>query len=210
MLAILGFATIVVFLLLILTRTMSVLTALVVVPLVSGLAAGFGLSELSTMMLDGIRQVAPTGVLLFFAVLYFAIMLDAGLFDPIIVFILKRVKGDPLRVVIGTAILTMIVHLDGDGTATFMIVVTAFIPVYKALGMSRLVLAGIVALGVGPLHLVPWSGTSARAIATLNTTAHSLFNPNIPAIIAGMTWVLAVAIFFGLRERRRQGIQHLD
>jgi citrate-Mg2+:H+ or citrate-Ca2+:H+ symporter, CitMHS family len=209
-LSILGFATILTFLVLVITRKFSVITALVIVPVVFGLFGGFTVTELSGFMLKGIIQVAPTGVMLIFAVLYFAIMLDAGLFDPVVVHIVKTVKGDPLKVVIGTAILTMIVHLDGDGTATFMIVISAFLPIYKELKMSRLVLAGIVALSVGPLHLVPWSGTSARAISTLNTVAPKIFNPNIPAIIAGIAWVLFVAYIFGRRERKRIGILDLQ
>jgi citrate-Mg2+:H+ or citrate-Ca2+:H+ symporter, CitMHS family len=208
--ALLGFSTIAIFLLLILTKRLSVITALVVVPVVVGLLAGFNPTELGEMMLAGIKQVAPTGIMLVFAVLYFAVMLDAGLFDPVVAFIIKTIKGDPLKVVVGTALLTMIVHLDGDGTATFMIVITAFLPIYKELKMNRLVLAGIVALSVGPLHLVPWSGTSARAITTLNTTAPELFNPNVPAILAGIGWVLLVAYIFGMRERKRLGIIHLS
>lgn len=210
MLAFLGFATIIVFLTLILTKRLSVITALVVVPIVFGLIAGVGVKELSEMMLAGIKQVAPTGILLFFAVLFFAVMLDVGLFDPVIAFIIRQVKGDPLKVVMGTAILTMIVHLDGDGTATFMIVISAFLPVYRELKMSRLILAGVVALSVGPMHLVPWSGTSARAIGTLNSTAAEIFNPNIPAIIGGIIWVLFVAYIFGKRERKRLGVVHFD
>ncbi|QMU27130.1 CitMHS family transporter [Adhaeribacter radiodurans] len=206
MLAILGFATIVVFLLLIITKRLSVITALVVVPLAFGLFAGFTIQELAEMILTGIKQVAPTGILLIFAVLYFSVMLDVGLFNPLVSLIMKYVKGDPLKIVMGTAILTMIVHLDGDGTATFMIVISAFLPLYKQLNMSRLVLAGIVALSVGPMHLVPWSGTSARAIATLNSDAIHIFNPNIPAILAGIGWVLFVAYWFGKKERKRLGI----
>jgi CitMHS family citrate-Mg2+:H+ or citrate-Ca2+:H+ symporter len=76
--------------------------------------------------------------------------------------------------------------------------------------MNKLVLAGIVALSVGPLHLVPWSGTSARAIATMNAQASDIFNPNVPAIIAGIGWVLFVAYVFGKRERARLGIVSLD
>jgi citrate-Mg2+:H+ or citrate-Ca2+:H+ symporter, CitMHS family len=208
--ALLGFSTIAIFLVLILTKRLSVITALVVVPVVVGLLAGFNPTELGEMMLAGIKQVAPTGIMLVFAVLYFAVMLDAGLFDPVVAFIIKTIKGDPLKVVVGTALLTMIVHLDGDGTATFMIVITAFLPIYKELKMNRLVLAGIVALSVGPLHLVPWSGTSARAITTLNTTAPELFNPNVPAILAGIGWVLLVAYILGMRERKRLGIVHLS
>jgi CitMHS family citrate-Mg2+:H+ or citrate-Ca2+:H+ symporter len=205
-LALLGFTTIAVFLILILTKRLSVITALVLVPLVFGIFAGFNPKELGEMMLGGIKQVAPTGIMLVFAVLYFAVMLDAGLFDPVVAFIIKTVKGDPLKVVMGTAILTMIVHLDGDGTATFMIVLSAFLPIYKELKMDRLVLAGIVALSVGPLHLVPWSGTSARAISTMGSTASEIFNPNVPAIIAGIMWVLFVAYILGSRERKRLGI----
>lgn len=208
--ALLGFLTIGVFLVAILSKRLSVITALVLVPIVFGLIAGVPLKELAEMMLAGIKQVAPTGILLVFAVLYFAVMLDVGLFDPVISFIIKQVKGDPLKVVMGTAILTMVVHLDGDGTATFMIVISAFLPIYKELKMSRLVLAGIVALSVGPLHLVPWSGTSARAIATMNSSAPQIFNPNVPAIIGGIIWVLIVAYILGKKERSRLGVVQLE
>lgn len=206
MLSLLGFATILIFLVLIMTKKLSVMTALVITPIVFGLLAGFSPKELGDFALAGIKQVAPTGVLLMFAVLYFATMLDAGLFDPVIAAIIKSVKGDPLKVILGTAILTMIVHLDGDGTATFMIVLSAFLPIYKRLKINRKILASIVALSVGPLHLVPWSGTSARAISTLKSDAVHIFNPNIPAIVAGIVWVLFVAYFFGQKERKRLGI----
>ena len=210
MLALLGFTTIGIFLVLIITKRLSVITALVLVPLLMGFLAGFGPKELGEMILAGIKQVAPTGILLTFAVLYFGTMLDVGLFDPIITTIIRYVKGDPLKVIVGTAVLTMIVHLDGDGTATFMIVMSAFLPIYKQLGISRLILTGIVALSVGPMHLVPWSGTSARAISTLKTDATQLFNPNIPAIVAGIGWVLFVAYWFGLQERKRLGVTDLN
>ena len=209
MLSFFGFATIALFLVLIITKRLSVITALVLVPLVMGLLAGFSPKELGEMILAGIKQVAPTGILLMFAVLYFATMLDAGLFDPVVSAIIRYVKGDPLKVIMGTAMLTMIVHLDGDGTATFMIVLSAFLPIYRQLNINKLILPGIVALSVGPLHLVPWSGTSARAISTLKTDATQLFNPNIPAIIAGVIWVLFVAYWFGLKERKRLGITDL-
>ena len=210
MLALYGFLTIVIFLLLIITKRLSVITALVVVPVVFAFIAGFNYTEIGTMALAGIKQVAPTGILLMFAVLYFAVMLDAGLFDPVIALIVRSVKGDPLKVIVGTAVLTMIVHLDGDGTATFMIVLSAFLTIYQKLGISRLMLTGIVALSVGPMHLVPWSGTSVRAMSALHTDAVHMFNPNIPAMIGGMAWVLFVAYIFGKRERKRLGVVQFE
>lgn len=210
--AIAGFLTILVFLAAIISKRMSVITALVLIPIGAALLVGIPVKELGPMILDGIKQVAPTGIMLIFAVLYFAIMLDVGLFDPVIHRLLKIVGGDPKKVLIGTAILTMLVHLDGDGTATFMIVISAFLPLYERLQIKKFYLAGIVALGVGPIHLVPWSGTSARAISTLQTDATHIFNPNLWAILGGVIWVLFVAYYWGKKEQTRLGIQqvHVD
>ncbi|MDO2305894.1 SLC13 family permease, partial [Escherichia coli] len=86
---------------------------------------------LGPMMLDGIRTLAPTGVMLMLAILYFAIMIDSGLFDPAVRKILRLVKGDPLKVSLGTAALAMIVSLDGDGSTTYMICVADVLPLYS-------------------------------------------------------------------------------
>ncbi|WP_134699478.1 CitMHS family transporter [Ammoniphilus sp. YIM 78166] len=205
MLALLGFLTIAIFLYLIMSKRVSVIAALVLVPLIAGLIGGFG-AELGGMMLEGIKQVAPTGVMLVFAILFFSIMMDAGLFDPIVSRIIRIVKGDPLKVVIGTALLAMIAHLDGNGASTFVITISALLPLYKVLGMSQLVLAGVVALSAGVMNMAPWGGPTARAITTLNADSAQLFNPVIPAMIAGIVWVFFVAYLLGKKERARLGI----
>lgn len=209
MLAILGFATIAAFLFAIMTRRMSVLVALILIPTVAGLLAGAG-PELGKMMLDGIVRVAPVGVMIIFAVLYFGLMLDVGLFDPMIRRLLRFVKGDPLKVVLATAILTMAVSLDGDGATTFLITVSAMLPLYQRLGMDRLVLSGVVALGAGVMNILPWGGPTVRAMAALKADSSAIFNPVVPAMLAGIAWVLVVAYVLGRRERARLGVATLD
>ena len=208
-LALLGFLTIGIFLFLIMTNRLSVLIALVLVPVVFALIGGFGL-EIGQMMLDGVIKVAPTGIMIIFAVLYFGLMIDTGLFDPMINKMLQLVKGDPLKVVIGTAVITMLVALDGDGASTFMITVTALLPLYKRLKMNPLVLAGVVALGAGVMNLAPWGGPTARAMTALNTDAAALFHPVLPAMIVGILWVLFSAFWLGKKERARLGIINLN
>ncbi len=205
MLAILGFLTIGVFLYLIMTKRLSVLIALVLVPIVFSLIGGFGLG-IGEMMLAGIVKVAPTGIMVAFAVLYFGLMMDTGLFDPIVSKMLLIVKGDPLKVVVGTAVITLLVSLDGDGASTFMITISALLPLYKRLKMNPLILAGVVALGAGVMNLAPWGGPTARAMATLNVTSAQLFNPILPAMVAGILWVLFSSYLLGKRERERIGI----
>jgi CitMHS family citrate-Mg2+:H+ or citrate-Ca2+:H+ symporter len=210
MLSLLGFLTICVFLALIFTRRLSVLLSLIIVPIAFALIGGFGPKEIGEMILAGVKLVAPTGILLIFAVLYFALMIDTGLFDPVIQGIIAIAKGDPLKITLGTAILTMLVHLDGDGTATFMITITALMPIYKRLGMNKLILPCIVALSAGVMHLVPWSGTVARALNVMKTDPAHLIVPILPAMAGGIIWVLGVAFWLGLKERRRLGIVALN
>ncbi|MEQ4724087.1 citrate:proton symporter [Nonomuraea sp. B19D2] len=204
MLAALGFTTIVLFLLLTMTKRVSVLIALVLIPVLAALAGGFG-GELGKMILDGLGKVAPTGIMIAFAVLYFSLMIDAGLFDPLICGILRLAKGDPLRIAVGTAVLTMCVALDGDGASTFLITVSALLPVYRRLGMSPLVLSGVVCLGAGVMNLIPWGGPTARAMAALKLDSSQVFTPVLPAMAAGIVWVLVASYLIGLRERRRLG-----
>lgn len=209
MLALLGFLTIGVFLLAIFTKKLSVIVSLVIIPIIFGLIGGFG-EEIGGLMLDGLIQVAPTGIMLVFAIMYFGLMMDVGLFDPMIKKIIQIVKGDPLKVVMGTVFLAMIVHLDGNGSATFMITITAMLPIYEKLGMNRLILAGVVALGAGVMNIIPWGGPTARAITTLNAEAVDIFNPIIPAMIAGIVWVLFASYLIGRKERKRLGIINIE
>jgi CitMHS family citrate-Mg2+:H+ or citrate-Ca2+:H+ symporter len=204
MLAALGFATIAVFLFTIMTKRLSVLVALILIPTVAGLLAGAG-ADIGKMMLNGVGRVAPVGVMIIFAVLYFGLMLDVGLFDPMIDRLLRFVKGDPLRVVLATAILAMAVALDGDGATTFLITVSAMLPLYQRLGMNRLVLSGTICLGAGVMNILPWGGPTVRAMAALKADASAIFNPVVPAMAVGILWVLAVAYILGRRERARLG-----
>ncbi|MFG1964577.1 CitMHS family transporter [Nonomuraea sp. NPDC049028] len=204
MIALLGFLTIGLFLVLTMTRRVSVLTALVLVPVLTALAGGFG-AEMGPMILAGLGKVAPTGIMIAFAVLYFSLMIDTGLFDPLIRGILRLAKDDPLRIAVGTAVITMCVALDGDGASTFLITVSALLPVYKRLRMSPLVLTGVVCLGAGVMNMIPWGGPTARAMAVLKLDSSQVFTPVLPAMVIGIVWVLVASYLIGLRERRRLG-----
>lgn len=107
------------------------------------------------MMLTGIKNLAPTGVMLTFAILYFGIMIDAGLFDPLVRAIVRVVHGDPMKIVVGTTVLAMLVSLDGDGATTYMLTVSAMLPLYKRFGISRLVLACVIMLAGGVFNILP-------------------------------------------------------
>lgn len=204
MLTVLAYSMVVVFMFLIMTKRLPALVALIIVPIAFGLIGGFG-KELGPMMLTGIKNLAPTGVMLMFAILYFGVMIDAGLFDPAVRKIIKLVHGDPMKIVVGTAVLAMVVSLDGDGATTYMITVSAMLPLYKRLGMSRLVLACVIMLAGGVFNILPWGGPTARAASALGVEVSDIFVPMIPSMIVAVCWVLFVAYILGKRERKRIG-----
>ncbi|HUQ79534.1 MAG TPA: citrate:proton symporter [Gemmatimonadaceae bacterium] len=205
MLTLLAFAMIAVFMALIMTKRMSVLTALILVPIAFAIIGGFA-REIGPMMLDGVKAIAPTAVMLLFAILFFSIMIDVGLFEPVVRRVVHIVRGDPLRILVGTAILTLLVSLDGDGSTTYLIVTAALLPLYRQLGLSRLMLAGVIMMAGGVMNILPWGGPTARAASALHIDARDIFVPMIPAMIAGAAWVIFVAYLFGKRERARVGV----
>ncbi len=140
-----------------------------------------------------------------FAILFFGILTDAGTFQPIIDKILKVVGKDPIKIAIGTAILSMIVHLDGSGAVTFLVTVPAMLPLYEALGMRKTTLATIVALGAGVMNILPWGGPTIRAATSLKIPVTELFNPLLIPVLTGIIFVLFVAFKLGKDEKVRIG-----
>ncbi|NUV42020.1 CitMHS family transporter [Streptomyces sp. CAI-24] len=209
MLTILGFAMIATFLVLIMTKKMSPIAALVLIPALFCVAVGQG-AQLGDYVIDGVGNLAPTAAMLMFAIVYFGVMIDVGLFDPIVRAILRFCKADPMRIVVGTAVLAAIVSLDGDGSTTFMITVSAMYPLYKRLKMSLVVMTGVAATANGVMNTLPWGGPTARAATALKLDASEIFVPMIPALAVGLLAVFLLAYVLGLRERKRLGVLTLD
>ncbi|MFF8872282.1 CitMHS family transporter [Streptomyces massasporeus] len=209
MLTILGFAMIATFLVLIMMKKMSPIAALVLIPALFCVFVGKG-AHLGDYVLDGVTDLAPTAAMLMFAIVYFGVMIDVGLFDPIVRGILKFCKADPMRIVVGTAVLAAIVSLDGDGSTTFMITVSAMYPLYKRLKMSLVVMTGVAAMANGVMNTLPWGGPTARAATALKLDASDIFVPMIPALLVGLLFVFVLSYVLGVRERRRLGVLTLD
>jgi CitMHS family citrate-Mg2+:H+ or citrate-Ca2+:H+ symporter len=133
--ATLGLITILTLLAAVLSRRVSPLVALIAVPTLASFVGGFGLRT-GTFIVAGIRDVAPVAGMFIFAILYFGVMTDAGLLDPIIDRILRAAGGRPTRIVPGTALLALLVHLDGSGAVTFLVTIPAMLPMYERLGVT--------------------------------------------------------------------------
>ncbi|EKG38343.1 MULTISPECIES: CitMHS family transporter [Pseudomonas] len=210
MLATVGVITILAMLVSIMSKRISPLVALIALPIIAALLAGFGL-QTSGFIITGIKNVAPVVGMFVFAILFFGIMTDAGMLDPIIDRILKRVGTRPTRIVMGTALLALLVHLDGSGAVTFLVTIPAMLPLYTRLGMDKRILACVTAMAAG-VNFLPWTGPVLRSSAALHVPVSDLFQPLIPVQIVGLIFVFTCAFFLGRREERRLGLgpENLD
>lgn len=205
-LALLGLFMIICFMALIMTKKMSPFTSLIIIPVIFGVLAGYGFLNTLSYAMDGIKSVASTFAMMLFAILYFGILLQAGLFDPMVEVVVRWVKGDPLKVLVGTAILSAVVSLDGDGTTTVMIVTTALIPIYNRLGIRKIYLACLIILMNCIMNLIPWGGPTARVMAVMQLDANEIFPPLVPGMIVSALYALGVSFYLGLKERKRLGV----
>ena len=214
-LAFLGFAMIIVFMALILfvgatayrllAKKLSPFTSLILVPVAFGLLAGYGWDTLGYAM-DGIKSVASTFAMMTFAILYFGVMLTAGMFDPMVDHVVAWCKGDPLKVLVGTAILAAFVSLDGDGTTTVMICCTAMIPIYNRLKIKKIYLATLIILQNCIMNLIPWGGPTARVMSVMKLDAGEILAPLVPGMVLSAIYVVGVSYYLGLKERKRLGV----
>lgn len=204
MLALLGFITIFTLLAAILTKRMSPLVALIAIPVGAALIGGFGL-ETSAFIVSGITKIAPVAGMFVFAILFFGILTDAGMLDPIIAGILRIVGSRPSRIVPGTALLALLIHLDGSGAVTFLVTIPAMLPLYQRLGIDKRILACVASLAAG-VNFLPWTGPMIRASAALHIPISEIFIPLIPVQVVGLVFVFSVACYLGIKEERRLGL----
>lgn len=202
MLTILAYSMIIVFMALIMTGRLTALIALIAVPIIFALIGGFG-ADIGPMVISGVKAIAPTGVLLLFAILYFGLMIDVGLFDPLIRLIVRLAKGDPVRVIIGSALLALVVSLDGDGSTTYLLCVTAMLPLHRRLGINPLILPCVTMMGNSIMNIAPWGGPTARVMSALHVDASQVFVPLIGPMAMASAATVAVAWYLGVMERRR-------
>lgn len=203
MLAITGFFVIALILVLLLTQRVNAIIALAGVPLLGALIAGYSLEEVSEFATSGIGGVVGVVAMFVFAIIFFGVLRDAGMFDPVVNRIVKFAGDKPSSITVATTLLAIATHLDGAGASTFLLTIPAMLPIYERMGMSRLVLATCVALGAGTMNVLPWGGPTIRASATADVPPNDLWVPVIPAQIVGLVFAVLIAFYLGVREKKR-------
>ena len=206
-LALLGFATVIAVIVLLLRNvtvpslafvSVSTITAIILV-----VTKAFTLDEVAGFIKEGVKGVHGTAVLFIFSVLFFGVMTDAGMFDKIIGALMKKVGNNVVGVALMTCVIAIIGHLDGGGASTFLITIPAMLPVYKRLHMRRETLLLICVTAMGVMNLMPWGGPTMRAASVIEMEPNDLWFQLMPMQVVGFVLAIGTAIFWGFQEKKR-------
>ena len=202
MLSIIGIITILVIVALLISGRVSPIVAMVIPPVVAMFVAGYSFDDLGVFFNDGISSVISVAIMFIFAIIFFGIMQDVGLFEPIINKMVALSKGNVVLVAIVTVIVAVIAQLDGSGASTFLISITALLPLYVRLGMNPYLLLLLVGGSAAIINMIPWGGPLGRVASVLETDVTELWHPLIKIQIIGVVLMLLLAVFMGFREKR--------
>lgn len=182
------------------TNPMIVMT---LVPVAGALLAGFGPEAIAEFFGSGLSSVMNVVVMFIFAIIYFGVLSDVGLFTPVIKALIKATRGSVILVALGTAAIGTVAHLDGAGATTFLLTIPALLPLYKAMHMSRYVLLAIVAIAASVMNMVPWGGPLGRAATVIEQDPVALWRHLLPIQGIAVVMVFGIAAVLGWREQRR-------
>lgn len=191
-LAIIGFVLMLVLMFVLIKDKMAPVVAFILLPLIAAVIGGFGIEEISGFVKTGLSTMLNTAVLFIFSISYFTLMSEAGLFDPIIDFLINKIGKSVTTILFAVVITTFVAHLDGSGATTFLIVVPAFLPICKKLKVRPEALLGTMCGMYGVMNLVPWGGPTMRAATVIGVEVSDLYQFMMPSI------VVLVIVAFGI------------
>lgn len=202
MLSLIGLFTIIVIVGLLMSGRVTPIVALVLVPIVGAFVAGFNFIEIGDFFTSGVNSVISVVVMFIFAILFFGIMQDAGVFNPLINTMIKLSRGNVVYVAVATVVIAAVAHLDGSGASTFLITIPALLPLYKKLRMNPYLLLLLVGTSASIMNMVPWAGPLGRTSTVLDVDVTELWRDLLPIQLIGLVLLIVVAIFLGMREKR--------
>lgn len=203
MLTFIGLAIILVIVGLLLTEKVSPIIAMVLVPLIGTMVAGFDLAQIKDFYGEGTKSVIQIVIMFIFAILFFGIMSDVGLFRPLIDKLVQLTRGNVIAVSVGTVLVSVVAQLDGAGATTFLLVVPALLPLYKKLHMNPYMLFLLLAASAGVVNMLPWGGPTGRVATVLEMDVNELYRPLFGVQVIALTYITALAVILGIKEKRR-------
>jgi CitMHS family citrate-Mg2+:H+ or citrate-Ca2+:H+ symporter len=208
MLSAVGFFMIVVLIGLLLSEKVHTVVVFCAVPVIFGVVAGFNVEELGEFITYGVGITSRTAILCIFAILYFSIMSDQGMFDGIVKSLSKVAGKNIFLVFIATALIACFSHLDGASASTLLVTIPAMLPVFKKLNIKPINMLFIISAAIGVMNLMPWAGGIVRVASVFELDPSEMWHKLLPAQIASFVLIVIACALLGYIELKKNNNDH--
>lgn len=171
-----------------LSKRMHLMVPFVVVPVVAGMLCGYSFTDVLNFAATGVQGTFNSVLLCIFAVLYFSVLSETGMFDIMVNRLVSITRGNIYVVMVVTIIVAFIGHLDGAYNTTYLIAIPALAPLYKRLNIDRRALVLLVSLAAAPMTAMAW-GQPAKM---------TVYDETIDPVIMAQSLYPVIAIMLGL------------
>lgn len=203
MLAFMGFAMILVIVYLLVESKSTPAPVFTIVPIVAALIVGVPFTELIKFIKAGVGTTMPIAALFMFSIIYFSVMTDVGMFEPMVNYLVKKAGNNVVIITMATGLIATVGHLDGALASTLLVTIPAMLPIYKKMNMRPVVLLLIIGAAMSIMNLVPWGGPVARTAAITKIDINLLWKMLIPVQVVGFFILMGVCAFLGMVEKKR-------
>ncbi|MBR4579371.1 MAG: hypothetical protein IKO22_07180 [Oscillospiraceae bacterium] len=197
---VMSFVTVAALIALLMSRKFVPTLILIAVPVISGLLCGFSMAELTDYALSGISSMTKTMTMIMFAITFFSTMMDNGVFDVIVNFLLKRMKLNVFSVMILVFLVTVVTSLDGSCVTTYIITFSMMRPLFKQFKIRESTLLAMVVMISGIMNMVPWGGPTMRLATVVGMDVVEFYMQALPVQIFGLVVCFGVVLFMAYRE----------
>ena len=201
--AIVGFVMMILITTLLLKKKVSTLFAFTIIPIVGAFLVGASVKDVCDYVNVGLDKTRDLMFIIFFSLPYFSVMSEAGLFDTIVEFLLKKTKLSVTVICVITVLISLITEIDGSVTSTYLVTIPMLLPLYKKLKIDPKVLLLLCSATMCALFVTPWNGRTLRA-ATLLTGIDNPQNYIFTQLFPLMLFYIAACIVLAVILARSQ------
>lgn len=208
MIAIIGLLLFVVTSAIALSRKTYLVIPFMTVPILAGLACGFSFNDVMKFAATGVDSVFNAVLLCIFAVLYFSVLSETGMFDIIVDKLVRITKGNIYIIMCVTVLVAFIGHLDGAYITTFVVSIPALAPLYKRMKIDPKLLVLLIALAATPMCAMPWGNPVKIAVFDKNLDPVAMSQGLYPVLGCMLLLAFLYAVGCAYFWKRKNGSEY--
>lgn len=179
---------------------------LCVVPVICGLLAGFSIGEVGDMAMGQItKSMQSAGIMCLFAMVYFTMLSETGMFNIVIRQILRLTKGrvSIYMIMIITSVISGIGFLTAQVVTAYSIVFPAMLPLYKKIKFNKASAMVIAQTSIAAMGFIPWGIAVVNSSVFANVDAMELSRRLMPVSACFIPFIILQWVYFGYKQKKQ-------